>query len=319
MILEGLPAAVTATIGLGCASLGNLYQAMTDDDASATVDAAWDAGVRVFDTAPLYGCGLSERRLGQALRSRPRREYRISTKVGRLLVDGSDPGSLFVDTPDLHPVFDFTRDGVLRSVEASLGRLGLDRVDTLLVHDPDNFADEALAGAFPALRRLRDEGVVGAIGAGMNQTRLLCRFVREADLDCVLVAGRWTLFDRGAGDELLPLCEEAGVEAVVGGVFNSGLLADPAGHPRYDYAPASPSLIEAARRMAAVCDRFGVSLRGAATQFAARHPAVTTVLTGAASPAEITENVADFSVPVPEALWAELDRIAGAHGGLPAG
>jgi len=303
---------VNASLGLGGAPLGNLYRPVSEAEARATVDAAWTAGVRVFDTAPLYGHGLSERRMGAALRDRPRQEYRLSTKVGRLLVEGADPDSIFVDVPAVRPVFDFSADGVLRSFEASLERLGLDRVDVLLVHDPDDHAEEALQGAFPALRRLRDEGVVDAIGAGMNQSELLSRFVREADIDCVLIAGRWSLLDREAGENLLPLCAERGVAVMAGGVFNSGLLAQPSdAGATFDYGKPTARLVATARRMDEACFAHGVPLRAAAMQFAARHPAVTTVLTGARSAQEISSNGADFGLPVPEELWSELDAIAG--------
>ncbi|HET6794080.1 MAG TPA: aldo/keto reductase, partial [Acidimicrobiales bacterium] len=285
---------MTASLGVGCAPLGNLYEPVTDEDAAATIDAAWEAGIRFFDTAPLYGNGLSERRLGESLRSRPRHEYRVSTKVGRLLVPGAEGPGIFVDTPRLRPRFDFSYDGVMASVEASLGRLGLDRVDVLLVHDPDDFAEEALAGAFPALRRLRDEGVTSAIGAGMNQSEMLARFVREAEVDCVLVAGRWTLIDRSAGEDLLPLCHERSVEVIAGGVFNSGLLAGPDDSAHYDYRPAPGHLVESARRMAAACRRRGLSLPAAALAFAGAHPAVSTVLVGVRSPEEVWADVEAF-------------------------
>jgi D-threo-aldose 1-dehydrogenase len=209
-------------LGLGTAPLAGLYEAVDDDTAHATVDRAWELGVRFFDTAPYYGSGLGERRLGEALRARPRDEYVLSTKVGRLLRPGE---SGWHGAPQLEAYFDFSHDAVLRSLEQSLERLGLDRVDIALVHDPDNHYDDAIAGAFPALERLRDEGVVRAIGAGMNQTEMLCRFAREADPDCFLVAGRYTLLDRSAADELLPLCEQRGIAVIAGGVFNSGVLA----------------------------------------------------------------------------------------------
>ena len=225
-------------LGLGGAPLGNMFTTVADDDAQATVDAAWDAGIRYFDTAPFYGHGLAEQRLGAALAGRPRDEYVISTKVGRVLVPstGADT-SIFKIEPDLAAVFDYSRDGVLRSFEASLARLGLDRVDVVLVHDPDSHEDDALAGAFPALLALRDQGVVGAIGAGMNQSAMLQRFVERVDLDCVLLAGRYTLLDR-SGAELLDRCAERSVGVIIGGVFNSGVLAQPDPSATYDYWPA---------------------------------------------------------------------------------
>lgn len=296
-------------LGLGCAPIGNLYDAVTDEDAIAVVHAAFEADVRLFDTAPLYGHGLSERRLGEALASLPRDEVAVSTKVGRVLVPDGPTGrerTIFADVPPVHPVFDFSADGVRRSLDASLERLALDRVDTVLVHDPDNHAEEALTGAFPALRRWRDEGIVDKIGAGMNQSALLTRFVREADVDCVLLAGRYTLLDRSALDDLLPLCEETGVEVIAAGVFNSGLLADPRPGAHFDYAPAPPHLVTRTQELAGVCARYDVPLTAAALQFPARHPAVSRVLTGARSVDELRANVAAAAHPIPEALWAEL-------------
>jgi D-threo-aldose 1-dehydrogenase len=297
---------LTARLGLGTAPLGNLYAAITEDQALATVEAAWDAGIRYFDTAPLYGNGLSEERLGRALSGRPRASYSVSTKVGRVLEDGVDPTSIFTQTPARRPRFDFTRDGILRSFEASLGRLGLDRVDTLLLHDPDEFEELARAEALPALLELRDQGAVASIGAGMNQAPMLCRLVTDFDLDRLLVAGRWSLLDRSAGEELLPLCAERGVEVVLGGVFNSGLLADPEG-ATYDYGPAPAELVDAARRMASACRTRGVSLATAALQFAARHPAAAYVLAGMRSEAEVAENVAALAAGIDADLWPELE------------
>ena len=234
-------------LGFGAAPIGNLFTRVGDDDAAAAVRAAWDAGVRFFDTAPLYGHGLSEQRLGAALRAHRRDDYVLATKVGRLLtpaVVNDDDG--FVDTPPVGWTYDFSHDATLRSFDESRARLGTDRVDLLHVHDPDDHADDALAGAFPALQKLRDEGVIRAIGAGMNQSALLARFVREAHVDCVLLAGRYTLLDQSGLDELLPLCAERGTSVIAGGVFNSGLLADPSPRATYDYVPAPPELVERA-------------------------------------------------------------------------
>ena len=295
------------SLGLGCAPLGNLYTALADDDALATVDAAWDAGIRLFDTAPHYGVGLSEERLGLALRDRPRNEFTVSTKVGRLLVDGADPHSIFVDVPALHSEFDFSRDGVLRSLESSLDRLGLDRVDIVHVHDPDEHAPEALTGAFPALWQLRDEKVIGRVSCGMNQSALLTRFVREAELDCVLVAGRYTLVDQSAEEDLLQACIDAKVDVIAAGVFNSGLLADPKPGAHYDYATAPAPLVERAQAMARTCAEFGVPLTAAAMQFPLRHPAVHTVLVGMRAADEVRANTAAFAVDIPDDLWAALE------------
>ena len=296
-------------LGLGCAPIGNLYEPVADDEAHAVVAAAYDAGIRLFDTAPLYGHGLSERRLGAVLQSLPRASLAVSTKVGRLLVPNAtaDQGeTIFIDTPAMHPVFDFSAEGVRRSLGASLDRLGLDRVDIVHVHDPDDHAEEALAGAFPELRRWRDESVVGAIGAGMNQAPMLARFVREAGVDCVLLAGRYTLLDQSGLDELLPLCEREGVSVIAAGVFNSGLLANPTPGAPFNYAPAPPQVVERARQVAAVCARHDVALTAAALQFAAAHPAVTCVLTGVRSVAELQANIADYERPIPPELWSDL-------------
>ncbi len=296
-------------LGLGCAPLGNLFQAVADDDAVATVDAAWDAGWRLFDTAPLYGHGLSERRLGAALAGRPRDEYVLSTKVGRLLrppAAGSTVETIFVDAPDLDPVFAYSRDAVLRSIDESLERLGVDRIDVVHVHDPDDHEQAALDGAFPALIELREQGVVGAIGCGMNQWQMLDRFVDRVDLDCVLLAGRYTLLDPSGGDELLPHCLDRGVGVVIGGVFNSGLLAAPDERATYDYASAPIHLVAQARAMAQVCTAHGVSLTAAALQFALAHPAVTSVLVGARSAAEVRSDATAAAEALPDDLWAEL-------------
>jgi len=294
-------------LGLGCAPLGNLYTPVPEDDAAAAVGAAIAAGITFFDTAPLYGHGLSERRLGAALRELAvsRDAVTISTKVGRLLLPGAEE-SIFTDVPPLRPVFDFSADGVRRSLAESLERLDLGRVDIALVHDPDDHADEALAGAFPALVQLREEGVVASIGAGMNQSAVLERFVREADLDSVLLAGRWTLLDR-SGRDLLDLCHQRGVSVIIGGVFNSGLLADPdAAGATFDYAPAPASFVERALAMRETCARYGVSLRAAALQFAASHPAVSVVLVGARSATEVSAAVAAAAEEISEGLWDEL-------------
>lgn len=294
------------TLGLGCAPLANLYEALDEDAALDTVDAAWEAGVRFFDTAPLYGHGLSEQRLGAALARHDRDDATVATKVGRLLVPGTVRETIFADVPPVRPAFDFSYDATMRSLDESLTRLGLDRVDILHVHDPDDHAEEALAGAFPALRRLRDEKVIGQVGAGMNQSAMLTRFVREADVDCVLIAGRYTLLDDSAGEDLLPLCETNGVSVIAAGVFNSGLLADPRPGAKYDYVPAPEPLVARAQRMASTCGEFGVPLGAAALQFPLRHPAVTTVLMGARTRVEVEQNAAAFNTPIPDELWNAL-------------
>jgi D-threo-aldose 1-dehydrogenase len=297
-------------LGLGTAPIGNMFTVVGDEDAWATVDAAWDGGIRYFDTAPLYGHGTSERRLGRALRARPRDEYVLATKVGRVL-DPAGAGrapTIFTDVGNLEPRFDYSRDAVLRSLEESLVRLGVDRIDVALVHDPDLHEEDAMTQAFPTLVQLRDEGVVQAIGAGMNQHEMLERFVDRVDLDCVLLAGRYSLLDRG-GAGLLAACETRGVGVVVGGVFNTGILVDPDVHRTYDYAPAAPGVIARARRLRDACAGHGVPLGAAALQFAMRHPAVTTVLVGARSAAEVALDLAFAGTPIADAVLDDIVRV----------
>jgi D-threo-aldose 1-dehydrogenase len=299
-------------LSFGGAPIGGLYRPTSDEDARGAIAEAWSAGIRYFDTAPHYGLGLSERRLGEALRSHPREDYVVSTKVGRLLVPslrarGSDTEGFAV--PATHRrVWDFSRDGVLRSLESSLARLGLDRVDVLYVHDPDDHWPEAVERAYPALAELRDQGVVGAIGAGMNQAEMLADFVRHTDMDLIMLAGRYTLLEQGALDELLPLCVERGVRVVAVGVFNSGLLSVPRPRPglKYNYDDAPAGLIERACRIAAVCERHGTTLPAAALQFPLAHPAIASVGVGCRSAEQVARNVESFGAPLPAELWAEL-------------
>jgi D-threo-aldose 1-dehydrogenase len=297
-------------LSLGGAAIGNLFTAVTEDDAVGVVDAAWAGGIRSFDTAPHYGLGLSERRLGAALRDRPRDEYVISTKVGRLLRPAGPPYGRDregFDVPaDQVRVFDYSADGVCRSIDDSLRRLGLDRVDVALIHDPDDHGRQALREAYPALEKLRADGTVRAIGLGMNQTAMLTRFVTETDIDLVLMAGRYTLLDSSAADDLLPAAAARGVSVIAGGVFNSGLLAEPAPGATYDYQAAPAPLIEQARRLEAACARFGVPLRAAAARYPLGHPAVASVLIGARSAAEISDAVNLRELPIPAQLWEAL-------------
>lgn len=296
-----------SALSLGTAPLGNLFTEVTDDESTATVRRAVELGLSYVDTAPLYGHGVAERRTGAALAGRPPGRVRLSTKVGRLIrpAHGADTGD-FAVADDTMPVFDFTADGVRRSLEESLQRLGLDRVDIVYIHDPDDHVEQALTEAYPALHQLRSEGVVSAIGVGMNGPEIPARFVRETDIDCVLLAGRYTLLDQSGLTELLPLCVERTVSVVVGGVYNSGILADPRPGARFDYRPAAPEVLDRARRLDAVCRRHGVPLTAAALQFPLRHPAVASVLTGVRSVAELETNAAALATPVPLDLWAEL-------------
>jgi D-threo-aldose 1-dehydrogenase len=295
-------------LGLGTAPLGGLYTETPEKEAHAVVERACELGLRLFDSAPLYGMGLAEQRLGEVLRRVPRDDFVLATKVGRLLRGGAppDPRQPFGGTPPLNPVFDFSYEGALRSLDESLSRLGLDRVDVVHIHDPDQHHDEALNGAYRALDRLRSQGVVGAVGAGMNQSQMLTRFAREADFDCFLIAGRYTLLDQGGLDELLPACHERGIAVIAGGVFNSGILAAPEAGAMYDYAVADPVLVQRAQRIGRVCERWDVPLKAAAVQFPLGHPAVTSVLVGCRSVAELEEDVRMFEHPVPQPLWEEL-------------
>lgn len=299
----------TTKLGLGTAPLGGLYEPVSDEAAEATIARAWDLGLRFFDTAPQYGNGLSERRLGRFLAGKPRNSYVLCTKVGRLLRrPARDLGedAYYKGTPPERPVFDFSYDGVMRAFEESLERLGTGRIDVLHIHDPDDHYDAAVAGAYRALDRLRADGVIAAVGAGMNQSEMLSSFARAGRFDCFLLAGRYTLLEQGALRELLPLCEQQGIGIIIGGVYNSGLLANPAPGAKFNYTDADPALIARALELDTVCQRHGVPLKAAAIQFPAAHPAVATILTGARNEAEIIENEALFRHPIPPALWEEL-------------
>ncbi|MEU9207359.1 aldo/keto reductase [Streptomyces sp. NPDC048415] len=298
-------------LSFGAAGIGNLFTAVDDEQAYEAVDAAWASGIRYFDTAPHYGIGLSERRLGAALRDRPRAEYTLSTKVGRLLeptdAGGDDLAEGGFAVPATHRrVWDFSADGVRRGLDASLERLGVDHVDVVYLHDPDDHAEQAFHEGYPALEKLRSQGVVGAIGAGMNQAEMLTRFVRDTDVDVVLCAGRYTLLDHRALTDLLPAAEGRGTSVVVGGAFNSGLLADPRPGATYNYTAAPPELLDRALRLKALAERHGTTLRAAALAFPAAHPAVASVLVGARSALEVRDCAEQFATPVPWAFWQEL-------------
>lgn len=300
---------VTA-LGFGAAGIGNLFTPVRDDEAYEALEAAWDAGIRYFDTAPHYGIGLSERRLGEFLRSRPTGSYTLSTKVGRRLEPyegggGDDLADGFAVPATHRRVWDFSADGVRRSIEESLGRLGVDKIDVVYLHDPDHHARQAFGEACPELERLRGEGLVGAVGAGMNQARMLTRFVGDTDVDVVLCAGRYSLLDPGALPRLLPAAAARGVSVVIGGVFNSGLLADPRQGGTFDYTLAAPVMVRKALKLKELAERHGTTLRAAALAFPFGHPAVTGVLVGTRSAAEVLDTVQQFETPVPDGFWAE--------------
>jgi D-threo-aldose 1-dehydrogenase len=290
-------------VGLGTGPLGGLYADVSSAAARATVDTAWELGIRTFDTAPLYGSGLAEQRLGEALVGRARNEYTISTKVGRILEPGN-PSPHFVGAPALQPVFDFTPDGIRRSLAESLERLQLAHVDLALLHDPDDHMSEA-RGALETVRELAPR-----VGVGTNVVATALAFVERAEVDVVLLAGRYTLLDRSAEHELLPLCAERGVSLTAAGVFNSGLLA---GGSTFDYEAAPPELLLRRRALEEVCTRYDVPLVAAAIQFPLRHPGVTSILVGARSPDEIADDLRLLEISVPDDLWSELDQVTAAY------
>lgn len=299
-------------LGLGAAPLGNLHHVVSDDDAAGAVDAAWAGGIRYFDTAPHYGLGLSERRLGRLLRDRPRADVVVSTKVGRVLVPSPETAHVrdegFAVPADLRREWDFSRDGVRRSLDASLERTGFDRFDIVLVHDPDEHWEQASREAVPALAELRDQGVIGAVGVGMNQSAMLAEFVRCTDVDVVLCAGRYTLLEQGALEDLLPLAHERRVGVVAAGVYNSGLLAlpRPPADATYDYVTAPADVLARAHRLADTCERHGVSLPEAAIEFAGAHPAVVSVVIGAQDGDQVRAALQHAEQPIPPELWGDL-------------
>ncbi|RZU18047.1 aldo/keto reductase [Streptomyces sp. BK239] len=318
-------AVTVSELGFGGSVIGNLYRVTPAEEAAAAVDAAWDAGIRYFDTAPHYGLGLSERRLGAALRGRPRGEYTVSSKVGRLLVPNEQPRGVdsegFAVRDDLCRRWDFSRDGVLRSLDDTLERTGLDRIDVVYLHDPDDHWRQAADEAMPALAELRDQGVVGAIGAGMNQSAMLARFLRETAADVVMLAGRYTLLDQSALDDVLPAAQEHGKSVVAAGVFNSGLLSQdrPAEGMKYDYRDAPSGLVARARALAEVCEAHGTTLPAAAIAFPWTHPAVVDVTLGMRDPGEVARNARLHRDAVPDALWDDLRDRGLIRADVPAG
>lgn len=312
-------------LGFGASVIGNIYRVTPVEDATAAVDAAWEAGLRYFDTAPHYGLGLSERRLGAALRGRPRDEYVISSKVGRLLVPNEEPRGVdtwgFVVRDDLRRQWDFSRDGVLRSIEDSLERTGLDRLDIVYLHDPDDHWRQAAEEAMPTLAELRDQGVIGAIGAGMNQSAMLARFLRETAADVVMLAGRYTLLDQSALDDVLPAARELSKSVVAVGVFNSGLLSldRPAEGMKYDYRDAPPELVARARAIAEVCAAHGTTLPAAAVAFPRTHPSIINVTLGMRTPEQVVRNVKFQDQRIPDGLWQDLRAQGLIRSDVPAG
>ncbi|GAA5196224.1 aldo/keto reductase [Microbacterium jejuense] len=302
-------------LGYGAANLGNLFRPLTDDDAWAILDAAWDAGIRYFDTAPHYGLGLSERRLGAFLQTKPRDEFVVSTKAGRLLRPNPDDDGGLDLAADFHvPTalrreWDFSAAGIRASLDESLERLGLDRVDVLYLHDPERHdLDLALREAFPALQQLRDGGAVDAVGIGSMVSSALVAAVEGADLDLIMIAGRYTLLEQSAADEVLPACRVHGTGVVTASVFNSGLLAkdEPSRDDRYEYGRIPDELWDRLQRILAVCRAHGVPLPAAAVQFTLREPAVRSVVVGGSRPEQLRRNAELMAVEIPAALWDDL-------------
>ena len=301
-------------VGLGTAALGNFLQAMSDADADAVISRALASGVRYIDTAPLYGHGLAEQRVGLAIARRPRAGLVVSTKVGRLLREGAprddtqyhDGTSFYKEVPAAGPMWDFSYEGVRRSVEESLARVGVSRFDVLHLHDPDDHLQQAATTGYRALRDLRAEGMVTAIGVGSNRSAPTAELIRRCDLDVVLLAGRYTLLDQTAMADLLPLCESRGVSVVIGGVFNSGILIDPVPGALFNYLPADHALLAKARAIREICDKHDVPLAAAAIQFPLAHPRVSTVLVGPRTISELDADLSLFEVEIPPQLWADL-------------
>ena len=298
-------------LGLGGAPFGGLFKPVGQDASVGAIRRALDLGIRYFDTAPLYGHGRSETVYSKAFDGVARDRLALSTKVGRVLVptDGAAEDEFYMDLPPLEPVFDYSREGILRSLEDSLERLKLDRVDIALIHDPDDHYEQAMNEAYPTLADLKSQGVVKAIGAGMNQWQMPARFAREGDFDCFLIAGRYTLLDQSALVELLPICQDKQISIILGGPYNSGILASDLGpDATFDYKLVQPHLLDRARRIKAVCDRHGVPLKAAALQFGLAHPAVASTIPGARSIAELEENLRMAGLPIPADMWDELRR-----------
>jgi D-threo-aldose 1-dehydrogenase len=309
-------------LGFGAAPLGNLYRPLTEKEARATLDAAWGAGCRYYDTAPLYGLGLSETRLNGFLRAKPRDSYLLSTKVGRLLElcapkDRARQGAFF-ETPSRRERFDYSYDGVMRSLEFSLERLGVDHIDIVYAHDVDVFTHgtklasderikEFMEGGYKALIKLRDEGAIKAIGAGINEWQVAENLARSGDFDVFLLAGRYTLLEQEALESFLPYCVEKNIGVVIGGPFNSGILATGPKHGAfYNYEPATREILERVGKIQAICKAHDVKLPEAALRFPLGHPAIVSVIPGGQKPSEVRRNAEMIAKKIPPALWRDL-------------
>lgn len=298
-------------LGVGTAPLGGLFSAVPDSDVDSVIARAIELGLSYFDTAPFYGNGSSERRVGKSLGKYPRSAFSISTKVGKLLVPGtSNEPSTYVDVDPFVPVFDYSGAAIRKSLEESLTRLGLDSVDMLYIHDPEDHLDQAINQAYPELDKMRSEGLISSIGVGTNFADVGTRFVKETDIDIALVAGRFTLLDQIALEEFLPAALERNVSVMGAGVFNSGVAANPAPGATYNYEPAPPEIIAKAQKIHEVIKPFGISLAAVALQFPIRHPAVKAVLAGVRTSKELEDNTDAFDTKVPDELWSELESQA---------
>lgn len=337
-------------LGVGCNPLGGMYEPVPSQQVKAIVDRAFARDLSFFDLAPVYGYGNAERNVGAALQGRNRDNIIVTTKVGRLLLDPNDPATpteredvmvlwegeqLYKGTDPVRPYFDFTYDGVMRSVDDSLTRMKLDRVDALHIHDPDLHPDEALEGAFKALSDLKSDGTIGAVGCGMNQWEMLADFADRAPFDCFLLAGRYSLLDQSAMGGLMTKCAEKDISLVIGGVYNSGILSHPdpgsisgvssdksaigswAANVTFNYIPAGEEIIDKAAAIKRVCDGHDVSLMAAAIQFPLHHPAVASVLMGPRTPEHVDSNVDAFEEAIPDGLWADLKSEGHLPGDVP--
>ena len=301
-------------LGMGGAALGGLFHDLAEDTATNTIQRALRLGIGFFDTAPLYGAGKSESRYRRGLEGWDRDSYVLASKVGYALLRQT-PGAKqemffpYDNPPALQPTFDFSYDGVMRSLEGSLGRLGLDRIDILHIHDPTDHFDEAMSGAYVALNKLRQERMIGAVGVGTTEVETLIRFVQAGDFDCILLAGRYSLLDHTALLEALPLCEAKGVSVIIGGPYNSGILATGAvAGATYNYVPASPEVLKKVRQIENICREYSVPLKAAALQFPLGHPAVVSIIPGARSEAEVEENFRFVGHPIPVEFWRDLQK-----------
>lgn len=309
----------TTLLGFGSAPLGNLFRPIATNDAHEMIHASWEAGIRFYDTAPMYGHGLAEHRMSDALFEYPREEYLLCTKVGRTLTP-SKPGSFdhgaWSKVPPLKSEFDYSYDGTFRQLEGSLQRMMSDRVDILLVHDIDRFTHgdnqptrfkEAVAGSFKALIKMRDEGVTSCIGVGVNETDVCYKVAQEIDIDVLLLAGRYTLLDHDSLNDLMPLCEERKISVILGGAFNSGILATGAvPGAKFNYSTAPEHIMEKTRRIESVCKEFNVSLPAAAIQFVSAHPTVVNICLGARNMNQWKENYNLLNEKIPSDFWSTL-------------